>query len=68
MKGRDIVLFNKDKCFNGAIQTEWFYDSTKVGAVASSYVFHGPKYFGVSESDVALSGHRLIDSASFPLN
>ncbi len=68
MKVRDIVLFNKDKCFNGAIQTEWFYDSTKVGAVASSYVFHGPKYFGVSESDVDLSGHRLIDSASFALN
>lgn len=68
MKVSDIVRFSKERCFNGAVQTEWFYDAKRVGAVAESYVFHGPKYFGVSETDVDLSGHRLIDTASFALN
>lgn len=68
MKVSDIVRFSKERCFNGAVQTEWFYDNTRVGHVAGSYVFHGPKYFGVSEADVDLSGHRLVDTASFALN
>lgn len=68
MKICDIVRFSKERCFNGAVQTEWFYDINKVKSVADSYVFHGPKYFGVSDSDVSLGGHRLIDTASFALN
>lgn len=68
MKVSDIVRFSKERCFNGAVQTEWFYDTKRVGTVAESYVFHGSKYFGVSETDVDLSGHRLIDTASFALN
>lgn len=68
MQVRDLVRFSKERCFNGAVQTEWFYDQDRVQRVAESYVFHGPKYFGVSDSDVDLGGHRLIDTASFALN
>lgn len=64
----DLVRFSRERCFNGAVQTEWFYDQSRVQTVAESYVFHGPKYFGVSDSDVDLAGHRLIDTASFALN
>ncbi|MBU9728868.1 hypothetical protein [Diplocloster modestus] len=68
MKVCDIVHFSNERCFNGAVQTEWFYDQERVEAVAESYVFHGPKYFGVSEVDVDLNGHKLVDTASFALN
>ena len=68
MQVRDLVRFGKDRYFNGAVQTEWFYDNDRVKAVSESYVYHGPKYFGVSNSDVNLGGHKLIDTASFALN
>ena len=68
MQIRELVQFSKERCFNGAVQTEWFYDSERVEKVVESYVFHGPKYFGVSERDVNLGGHKLIDTASFALN
>lgn len=62
---RDIVSFSKDNFYNGAVQTEWFYDSGKRNAIAESYVFHGPKYYGVSQADVRTEKHKLIDTASF---
>lgn len=65
MKVKDLVSFSKENFFNGAVQTEWFYDAKKVKAVAESYVFHGPKYYGVSTSDVKAGEHRLMDTASF---
>lgn len=68
MKVNDIVSFSKESFFNGAIQTEWFYDDSKVGAIAESYVFHGPKYYGVSSTDVNSGVHRLLDTASFAKN
>ena len=48
MQIRDILKFNKDKYFGGAVQANWFYDADKVSAIADSYVFHGPKYHGVN--------------------
>ena len=68
MRVNDIVSFSKESFFNGAVQTEWFYDDSKVGAIAESYVFHGPKYYGVSKSDVEPGTHRLLDTASFAKN
>lgn len=65
MKVKELVRFNRKIFFNGAVQTEWFYDPERVGEVAESYVFHGPKYYGVSASDVGAGIHRLIDTASF---
>ncbi|MEE1136953.1 MAG: hypothetical protein U0M02_00540 [Acutalibacteraceae bacterium] len=68
MKVSQIVSFSKESFFNGAVQTEWFYDDSKVGAIAESYVFHGPKYYGVSNTDVSAGAHRLLDTASFAKN
>lgn len=68
MKVSDIVSFSKESFFNGAVQTEWFYDDSRVGAIAESYVFHGPKYYGVSSSDVKSGAYRLLDTASFAQN
>ena len=62
---RDIVNFNRDNYYNGAVQMEWFYDEKKVGKIAKSYVFHGPKYYGVSSNDVKTGEHKLLDTASF---
>ncbi len=62
---RDLVMFNKESYYNGAVQTEWFYDEQKVSGIACSYVFHGPKYYGVTNKDVTTGGHTLIDTASF---
>ena len=65
MKVRDIVSFSKDNFYNGAVQTEWYYDAKKRKSIAESYVFHGPKYYGVSQKDVNTDKHKLIDTASF---
>lgn len=62
---RDIVKFNRENYYNGAIQTEWFYDDDRVDGIARSYVFHGPKYYGVTSKDVAAGEHKLLDTASF---
>ena len=61
----ELVSFSNERFFNGAVQTEWFYDSSRVKEIAASYVFHGPRYYGVSQEDVASSQHKLIDTASF---
>ena len=68
MKVSDIVSFSKESFFNGAVQTEWFYDDSKVGAIAESYVFHGTKYYGVSSNDIKSGAHQLLDTASFAKN
>ena len=65
MKVKELVSFSKENFFNGAVQTEWFYDTKRIKAVAESYVFHGPKYYGVSANDVKTGEHRLMDTASF---
>lgn len=65
MKVCDLVRFSDENYFNGAVQTEWYYDATRVEQIARSYVFHGPKYFGVSSRDISQTKHSLIDTASF---
>ena len=65
MRVSDIVEFSKDKFYNGAVQTEWFYDKDRRDGIASSYVFHGPKYYGISSADIKSTTHQLIDTASF---
>lgn len=62
---KDLVRFNRENYYNGAVQTDWFYDKSKVKIIAQSYVFHGPKYYGVSDKDVKFGEHKLIDTASF---
>lgn len=65
MRISELVQFSKDQFFNGAVQSDWFYNKELVEAVATSYVFHGPKYFGVGKTDIAPTRHQLIDTASF---
>lgn len=65
MRLKDLLFFRNEHFFNGAVQADWFYDTARVRQVAESYIFHGPKYFGVSEGDVATSKHTLIDTISF---
>lgn len=65
MKVNDVLAFNKERYFNGAIQAEWFYDSRISYETGSSYVFHGPSYYGVSNQDVQAGEHKLLDTISF---
>lgn len=65
MNVSDLVRFNRENFYNGAVQTEWFYDNSKVAGISGSYVFHGSKYYGVSDSDVKLGGHKLLDTVSY---
>ena len=68
MKLLELIEFNKASFFNGAVQADWFYNEQKCREVANSYVFHGPKYFGVNDSDVDVGRHKLVDTASFAKN
>lgn len=61
----ELIQFNREAFFDGAIQADWFYNVEKRDKVADSYIFHGPKYFGVNESDISTSKHKLIDTISF---
>ena len=65
MRIGDILAFNKKSYFNGAIQAEWFYDKRLAGDIAASYVFHGPRYYGVSSQDVQSGQHLLMDTVSY---
>jgi hypothetical protein len=63
----DTVRFRGDKLFNGAVNIDWLEtDEAKALAASSAFVFHGPAYHGVSQTDIGTShGHRLQDTASF---
>ena len=60
-----LIQFNKEAFFDGAIQSDWFYNIEKRESVAESYIFHGPKYFGLNDKDISSSKHKLIDTISF---
>jgi hypothetical protein len=62
---KDIIRFKKELYFNGAVQVDWFYNDEKQYDVASSFVFHGPEYFGVAKNEITFKRHRLLDTASF---
>ncbi|MFJ8236352.1 hypothetical protein ACIQ34_11460 [Ureibacillus sp. NPDC094379] len=62
---QDLIRFKKELYFNGAVQVDWFYNKEKQYDVASSFVFHGPEYFGVSKNEIAFKTHKLHDTATF---
>jgi hypothetical protein len=64
---QDVVKFRGDRLFHGAVNIDWFLsDEEKRRKASEAFVFHGPKYHGVSQDDVGHAhGHRLIDTASF---
>lgn len=63
----DIVSFNEELFFNGAVKVGWFEsDKDKSNIAASHFVFHGPEYHGVSDADhYASQKYALIDTATF---
>ena len=62
MRFGDIIGFREDLFFEGAVQIDWFHNQLKASKVASSYVFHGKDYFGVSDEP---TGHKLTDTVTF---
>lgn len=64
---KDILEFNKKKYFGGAVQANWFYDEDKVSDIATSYVFHGPKYHGVGQKETTNENYKLNDTATYAL-
>ena len=65
MKIKQILGFKKENIFDGAVQLDWCYEKDLNDKVASSYIFHGPKYYGVSNNDLKGNAHKLRDTASF---
>ena len=67
MKLREIVNFREDLLFDGAVQVDWFdQDPEQSEFAAQHFVFHGPDYHGVQQSDLGRQvDHKLIDTASF---
>lgn len=62
----DIVNFREELFFNGAVQSDWFYNREKASLVARNYVFHGSEFFGFSEDEI--SQHKIIDTITFTKN
>lgn len=67
MQISDILKFNKDKYFGGAVQANWFYDADKVKAIADSYVFHGSKYHGINQQKWQNTNYKLNDTATYAM-
>lgn len=67
----ELVSFQNEYFFEGAVQLKWTQDrESQARLAASSFVFHGPRYHGAgnAENDGIEGGYRLKDSASFVSN
>ena len=63
-----IIHFHDERFFDGAVQLSWVQRrNEQAHQVAESFVFHGPRYHGVSEEDIQAgkSDFKLKDTASF---
>lgn len=67
MKLSDLVRFQSERLFQGAVNLDWFLtDPSRRESAARAFVFHGPQYHGVKQEDIGTGhGHRLQDTASF---
>ncbi|MBR4258825.1 MAG: hypothetical protein IKQ17_07335 [Kiritimatiellae bacterium] len=62
----NIVRFEIDRLFNGAVDVDWLQkDAPKAERAAGSFVFHGPGTHGVAAAVAEGTGHRLVDTATF---
>ena len=63
----DLVRFQDERLFEGAVNLDWLNDNpTRAAEAAAAFVFHGPTYHGVTQEEVGgTHGHRLQDTASF---
>lgn len=66
----DVIRFRSDRLFQGAVNIDWFLEEGERREIAaSSFVFHGPSYHGVAQSDLGIDhGHQLTDTATFALD
>lgn len=65
MKVADLIRFRSDVFFDGAVQLLWADDDFKrANDAARSFVFHGPRYHGVSKEGQADEIYRLTDTAT----
>ena len=62
----EFVRFRGDKLFQGAVNIDWFSTNELLAQeAAQAFVFHGPAYHGVDQTDVGTThGHRLQDTAT----
>jgi hypothetical protein len=62
-----LVKFRGDKLFQGAIDLDWINLNQEMSkAAAKAFVFHGPKYHGVTQNSIGFDhGHALKDTVSF---
>lgn len=68
MKVGEIVKFQSENFFEGAVQLRWANDRPEQAKnAAEAFIFHGPKYHAANEAenDGIEGGYRLKDSASF---
>jgi hypothetical protein len=63
----DVVKFQSERLFNGAVDVDWFLgDEARRNRVSECFVFHGPEYHGVAPEDLGAAGtYQLIDTATF---
>jgi hypothetical protein len=63
----EVVEFQRDLFFDGAVQIGWFEnDLARRNKAASNFVFHGPEYHGVASDDITeFRGYSLTDTVSF---
>lgn len=65
MKVTDLVQFRGDLFFDGAVQLKWADENPKrAEEAAKAFVFHGPKYHGVSKETGVDEAYRLTDTAT----
>lgn len=68
MRIGDLIRFDSDLFFEGAVQLRWLDTKpNRAKQAASNFVFHGPRYHGIDDTNVGggARDYPLIDTASF---
>lgn len=60
MKLGNVIEFKKELYFEGAVQSDWFYEPQKAAKVAENFVFHGKNYFGVDSKKDSIDTISLV--------
>lgn len=65
MQVADLIQFRSDLFFEGAVQLLWVDENApRADAAGRSFVFHGPRYHGVSADGRRDEAYRLTDTAT----
>ena len=65
MKVSELVKFRSDLFFDGAVQLLWAdKNRDRAADAARTFVFHGPKYHGISKEAGTDEAYRLTDTAT----